>query len=86
MLCRRLRILAGAIVLGAFGCVEVPDTIRAQFAGPGPNDPSHYRPGNYPAPPPAPVSKATTLTAADAADTSAADASTAASDGDGGAP
>lgn len=79
MLCRSWGMAAFAIVVGALGCVEVPDNIRAQFAGPGQSDRSNYRPGNHGAEPP-PVAKAsaapdasgaastTTTTSADAPD------------------
>jgi hypothetical protein len=73
MVCRSWGILAFALFVG---CVEVPDNIRAQFAGPGQNDRTNYRPGNHGAEPPpvAPVAKAstTTTTAADASDASVA--------------
>jgi hypothetical protein len=74
MVCRSWGIAAFGLVALAVGCVEVPDTVRAHFAGPGPNDRTNYRPGNHGAEPPpvAPVAKAstTTTTAADAADAS----------------
>ena len=77
MLCRSWGLIAFASIATIVGCVEVPDTVRAQFAGPGPQDRTNYRPGNHGAEPP-PVAKAspeastTTTTSADAAD--AADA------------
>ena len=66
MVCRSWGIAALVIVVG---CVEVPDGIRAQFAGPGAQDRTNYRPGNHGAEP-APVAKAstTTTTSADASD------------------
>ena len=76
MVCRSWGILAFALFVG---CVEVPDNIRAHFAGPGQNDRTNYRPGNHGAEPPpvAPVAKAstTTTTSADAADASSVDTS-----------
>lgn len=36
----------------AAACIEVPNSIRAQFAGPGPVDRSNYRPGNHGSAPP----------------------------------
>lgn len=67
MVCRSWGLFA--FVLFA-GCVEVPDTVRAQFAGPGPQDRTNYRPGNHGVEPP-PVAKAaptstTTTTSAEA--------------------
>jgi hypothetical protein len=66
MVCRSWVLFAFALFVG---CVEVPDTVRAQFAGPGAQDRTNYRPGNHGAEPP-PVAKAstTTTTSADAAD------------------
>lgn len=74
MVCRSWGIFAFALLVG---CVEVPDNIRAHFAGPAQNDRTNYRPGNHGAEP-APVAKASTTT------TTAADASPV--DADGGAP
>jgi hypothetical protein len=73
MVCRSWGIAALVIVAGVVGCVEVPDNIRAQFAGPGAQDRTNYRPGNHGAEP-APVAKAatTTTTSADASDAAAA--------------
>lgn len=68
MLCRSWGIAALVIVAGVLGCVEVPDNIRAQFAGPGQNDRSNYRPGNHGAEPPVAKASTTTTTSADAAD------------------
>jgi hypothetical protein len=81
MLCRSWGIAAFAFFVG---CVEVPDTIRAQFSGPSAEDRTNYRRGTHGAEP-APVAKAstTTTTSADAAD--ATDASVE-STSDGGAP
>jgi hypothetical protein len=77
MVCRSWGLLAFALLIGcAVGCVEVPDTVRAQFAGPGPQDRTNYRPGNHGVEP-APVAKSspeasststTTTTSADAAE------------------
>ena len=36
-----------AILLLAAACVDVPDGIRAEFAGPGAADRSNYRPGRH---------------------------------------
>lgn len=69
MVCRSWGILAFALFVG---CVEVPDNIRAQFAGPGQNDRTNYRPGNHGAEPPVAKASTTTTTSADA---DAADAS-----------
>ncbi|MBN9161411.1 MAG: hypothetical protein J0I07_10635 [Myxococcales bacterium] len=62
-----------AILLLAAGCVDVPDGIRAEFAGPGAADRSNYRPGRHgSAPPvedpPAPKAAATAVTTEPAAD------------------
>lgn len=87
MLCRSSGLFAIVTILGIVGCVEVPDTVRAQFAGPGPQDRSNYRPGNHGAEP-APVAKtAPTSTASTTSTTSAdADAAAPATEADGGAP
>ena len=68
MVCRSWGILALVLLVG---CVEVPDNIRAHFAGPAQTDRTNYRPGAHGAEP-APVAKAstTTTTAADASDAS----------------
>lgn len=34
-------------VLAAAACIDVPDSMRAQFAPAGPNDRSNYRPGTH---------------------------------------
>jgi hypothetical protein len=75
------------ITLAAAACIEIPDNIHAEFAGPKANDRSNYRPGTHGSALPfeenkPPVVKA----AADAgATTSDADASAPpASDNDGG--
>ena len=57
MSCRRAawRIAQAAtfVAFGALaGCVDVPDSIRAQFAGPSPQDRSNYRQGRHGEPPP----------------------------------
>lgn len=80
MLCRSWGLFAFALIVTIAGCVEVPDTVRAHFAGPGPQDRTNYRPGTHGAEPP-PVAKAspasttaastTTTTSADAADADA---------------
>jgi hypothetical protein len=72
-------------VLGVLGCVEVPDNIRAQFAAPGANDRTNYRPGHHGTEPP-PVAKASTTstTSATSADADAAVVPT--SESDAGAP
>jgi len=64
MQCRSF-LVAGALVLVA-ACVDVPDGIRAQFAGPGPQDRSNYRPGNHGVEP-EPVAKDVTTTSSEAA-------------------
>jgi hypothetical protein len=87
MLSRTCGIVAVAVLASLLGCVEVPDTIRAQFAGPGSSDRTNYRPGNHGAEP-APVAKASTAstTTTTAADAQVGDASAApASEADGGA-
>jgi hypothetical protein len=75
MVCRSWGIAALVFVAGVVGCVEVPDNIRAQFAGPSTQDRTNYRPGNHgtePAPvakaAPSPEASTTTTTSADAAD------------------
>lgn len=77
MLCRSWGIAAFALFVG---CVEVPDTVRAQFAGPGPQDRTNYRPGNHGAEPPpvAPVAKASPSPEASTTTTTSADADAAA--------
>ncbi|MBX3217678.1 MAG: hypothetical protein KF850_36940 [Labilithrix sp.] len=55
------RSLLAIVLLAAAGCVDVPDNVRAQFAGPGANDRSNYRPGRHGSAPPvedAPAPKA----------------------------
>lgn len=77
MLCRSWALAVFAIFVG---CVDVPDGVRAQFAGPNANDRTNYRPGNHGAEP-APVAKAATTT------TTSAEADAAAPiEADGGAP
>ena len=60
----RLRIFAWLALVIAAGCVEVPDTIKADFSAPGSNDRSNYRPGTHGAAPPAeePTPKLATTT------------------------
>jgi hypothetical protein len=43
------RTLAGLAIaaLGIVACVDVPDNMRAQFAGPTPDDRTNYRPGHH---------------------------------------
>jgi hypothetical protein len=43
----RHALLAAALPLFVLACVEVPASIHAEFAGPGPSDPSNYRPGRH---------------------------------------
>ncbi|MBX3201663.1 MAG: hypothetical protein KF894_26235 [Labilithrix sp.] len=55
------RSLLAIFLLAAGGCVDVPDNVRAQFAGPGASDRSNYRPGRHGSAPPvedAPAPKA----------------------------
>ena len=72
MVCRSWGIVAFAVLAWLVGCVEVPDNIRAQFAGPGAQDRTNYRPGNHGAEPPVAKASTTTTTAADASDASVA--------------
>jgi hypothetical protein len=81
MLCRSCGIAAVVFIACALGCVDVPDSVRAQFAGPGASDKTNYRPGNHGAEP-APVAKASTTTTT-AADAEVADAGI---EADGGGP
>lgn len=48
----RLALAAMLVVAAPIGCVDVPASMRAQFAGPGPQDRSNYRPGRHGAAPP----------------------------------
>jgi len=41
------RSFLAVFILAAAACVDVPDGIRAQFAGPGAADRSNYRPGTH---------------------------------------
>jgi hypothetical protein len=41
-----------AVVAALAACVEVPDTIRTQFAAPEPGERSNYRPGAHGTAPP----------------------------------
>jgi hypothetical protein len=90
MVCRSWGLFAFVLLLWLVGCVEVPDTIRAQFAGPGPQDRTNYRPGNHGAEPP-PVAKAakaatTTTTSAETDAAAPVGESEGEGDVDGGAP
>ena len=82
------RSLLAMFILAAAACVDVPDSVRAQFAGPGAADRSNYRPGQHGSAPPVedpPVAKA----AGAAAPSATGDASSSAAsspDHDGGAP
>lgn len=82
---RRSSVITALVLAAIAGCVDVPDGIRAQFAGPGPQDRSNYRPGQHGAEP-APVAK--TAPPQDVATTTvaAADADAGEQVGDGGAP
>jgi hypothetical protein len=85
---RRTSVITCLVLAAAAGCVEVPDGIRAQFAGPGPQDRSNYRPGQHGAEPP-PVAKAAPSQDVAAATVAPADADAAAvvtEASDGGAP
>lgn len=88
MLCRS-SVITAFVLAAIAGCVEVPDGIRAQFAGPGPQDRSNYRPGQHGAEPP-PVAKATppqeVATSSVAASAADADAAAAEPAADGGTP
>ena len=89
MLRRSSRFAEGSLVAVSIaalaGCVDVPDGIRAQFAGPGVNDRSNYRPGTHGAEPP-PTAKASLPAEADASVDAEAETDTdAAADPDGGA-
>ena len=86
MVCRSWGLFAFVLLLGLVGCVEVPDTVRAHFAGPGPQDRTNYRPGNHGTEPP-PVAKAAPTTTSTTTTTSAdADAAAPVLEADGGAP
>lgn len=42
------RILAALVAIVAIAaCIDVPDSMRAQFAPPGPNERTNYKPGNH---------------------------------------
>ena len=41
------RSFLAVIILAVAACVDVPDGVRAQFAGPGAADRSNYRPGTH---------------------------------------
>lgn len=90
------RSFLAVFVLAAAACVDVPDSVRAQFAGPGAADRTNYRPGNHGSAPPveeppapkaaeAAVSGAPLEPGALAADAGAAEPSPAAAAEDGGA-
>lgn len=49
---RRSRFFLFGVLVVLAGCVEVPDSIRVQFAGPGPNDRSNFRHGLHGKAPP----------------------------------
>lgn len=77
-----------AILLLAAACVDVPDAVRAEFAGPGAADRSNYRPGRHGSAvpvedPPSPKAADTAVTSEPAADggTAAPPASTDGADG-----
>ena len=61
----RSSLAAVAVLLVLAACVDVPDGIRAQFAGPGAQDRSNYRPGQHGAEP-EPVAKNVTTTSGEA--------------------
>lgn len=42
----------GLATLAVVACVDVPDNMRAEFAGPGPNDPDNFRRGTHGTAPP----------------------------------
>lgn len=44
--------VAAFSALAIASCVDVPAGVRAEFAGPGPDDRSNYRPGKHGAEPP----------------------------------
>lgn len=90
------RSFLAVFILAAAACVDVPDSVRAQFAGPGAADRSNYRPGNHGSAPPveeppapkaaeAAVTGATLEAGAVAADAGAGELSPAATAQDGGA-
>jgi hypothetical protein len=65
----RTRLAALVALASVAACVHVPDTIRAEFAAPGPADRSNFRPGLHGAAPPneePPAAKAAEPAAADA--------------------
>ncbi|MBX3259423.1 MAG: hypothetical protein KF782_07005 [Labilithrix sp.] len=75
------RSLLAIVFLAAAACVDVPDNVRAQFAGPGANDRSNYRPGRHGSAPPiedAPTPKAADTAAAPAQEAPPSDADAAA--------
>ena len=41
------RSFLAVFILAIAACVDVPDSVRAQFAGPGAADRSNFRPGNH---------------------------------------
>lgn len=41
------------VLAGAAACIDVPDSMKAQFAPAGPNERTNYRPGNHGMAPPA---------------------------------
>ncbi|MBX3219810.1 MAG: hypothetical protein KF795_04775 [Labilithrix sp.] len=71
------RSFLAALLLAAAACVDVPDSVRAQFAGPGATDRSNYRPGRHGSAPPVedpPAPKAAETAVTDAAAEPASDA------------
>src|SRR6185437_14429282 len=49
---RRTFAVLAVAALGIVACVDVPDNMRAEFAGPTANDRTNYRPGNHGSAPP----------------------------------
>jgi len=54
---RTFAVMAAMVAIAATAaCIDVPDSMKAQFAPAGPNDKTNYRPGNHGmAPPPVEV-------------------------------
>ncbi len=46
------RSFLAVFILAVAACVDVPDGVRAQFAGPGATDRTNYRPGSHGSAPP----------------------------------
>jgi len=81
------RSFLAVILVAAAACVDVPDSVRAEFAGPGAADRSNFRPGQHGSAPPAeepPVEKAAPVAVTGAANDAGA-SSAAQSPEDGGA-